>query len=323
MRTALVTGGAGFIGSHLTERLLADGWRVLVIDDMSTGSEANLAAVRASKRLELTRASIKDETVVDALAARADVVFHLAAAVGVKLIVDDPVRTIETNIHGTEVVLKACAPGRKTVLIASSSEVYGKGSSEKFSEDDDIVFGATTKARWCYGCSKAIDEFLALAYHREFKLPVVILRLFNTVGPRQTGQYGMVLPRFVQQALDGGPITVYSDGSQVRCFTHVADVVEAFVRLAECKAAVGGIFNVGNDEAVTVNQLAERVRALVNPRAKVKHVPYEKVYGKGFEDIRMRVPNVEKLHRTIGFRPTRTLDQIIMEVKAHLSDGRR
>ena len=321
MKTALVTGGAGFIGSHLTERLLRDKWEVLVIDDLSTGSIDNLRAARKSKQLHVTTGSIESEQALAPLVKRADVVFHLAAAVGVKLIVDDPVHTIETNIHGTEVVLKCAAEGRKKVLLASTSEVYGKGSSEVFSEEDDLVFGATTRSRWCYGCSKAIDEFLALAYHGARGLPVVILRLFNTVGARQTGQYGMVLPRFVQQALAGGPISVYGDGEQVRCFTHVADVVEAFVRLADCEAAVGQIFNVGSDQAVSVNELAERVRKLVNPKAEIEHVPYEQVYGRGFEDIRVRVPDVRKLRDTIGLQPGRTLDQIIREVKEHLSKG--
>jgi UDP-glucose 4-epimerase len=321
MATALVTGGAGFIGSHLTERLLRDKWEVLVIDDLSTGSIDNLRAARKSKRLHVTTGSIENEQALAPLVKQADAVFHLAAAVGVKLIVDDPVHTIETNIHGTEVVLKCAAEGRKKVLLASTSEVYGKGSSEVFSEEDDLVFGATTRSRWCYGCSKAIDEFLALAYHGARGLPVVILRLFNTVGARQTGRYGMVLPRFVQQALAGGPISVYGDGEQVRCFTHVADVVEAFVRLAACEAAIGQIFNVGSDQAVSVNELAERVRKLVNPKAEIQHVPYEQVYGRGFEDIRVRVPDVRKLRDTIGLQPGRTLDQIIFEVKEHLSKG--
>ena len=319
MRSALVTGGAGFIGSHLTERLLRDGWEVFVIDNLSTGCIRNLDAVRHHERLHVTLDSVENEPVLIELVDRAEVVYHLAAAVGVKLIVEDPVRTIETNIHGTELVLKHCAKKGRKVLLASTSEVYGKGAKESFAEGDDLVFGATTRARWSYGCSKAIDEFLALAYWRSRRLPVVILRLFNTVGPRQVGEYGMVVPRFVRQALDGGPITIYGDGQQVRCFTHVRDVVEALVRLTDCAEAVGGIFNIGSGEAVTIAELAERVRALVNPGAQVVHVPYEQAYGAGFEDIRMRVPDVSRLRRAIGFQPTMTLDEILQDVRDHLA----
>jgi len=314
-----VTGGAGFVGSHLTERLLQDGWEVFVIDNLSTGYIRNLDAVRGEERLHVTLDSIENEPVLMELVDRADVVYHLAAAVGVKLIVDDPVRTIETNIHGTELVLKHCAKKGKKVLLASTSEVYGKGAGEIFAEEDDLVFGATTRARWSYGCSKAIDEFLALAYWRARRLPAVILRLFNTVGPRQVGEYGMVVPRFVRQALDGGPITVYGDGQQVRCFTHVSDVVEAICRLTDCDAAVGEIFNVGSGRPVTIQQLAERVRALVNPDAEIVYVPYEEAYGPGFEDIRARVPDVSKLEATIGFKPRNDLDQILLDVKRHLA----
>ena len=319
MRSALVTGGAGFIGSHLTERLLRDGWEVFVIDNLSTGCARNLDAVRHHERLHVTLDPIENEPVLMELVDRADVIYHLAAAVGVKLIVEDPVRTIETNIHGTELVLKHCAKKSKKVLLASTSEVYGKGARKTFAEGDDLVFGATTRARWSYGCSKAIDEFLALAYWRSRKLPVVILRLFNTVGPRQVGQYGMVVPRFVRQALDGGPITVYGDGEQVRCFTHVRDVVEAVVRLTDCAEAVGEIFNIGSGEAVTIAELAERVRALVNPKAKILRIPYEEAYGTGFEDIRVRVPDVSKLRRAIRFQPTMTLDEILQDVRDHLA----
>ena len=319
MRTALVTGGAGFIGSHLVERLLHGGWEVCVIDDLSTGYIKNLDAVRHCERLHVTLDTIDNEPVLTDLVDRADVVFHLAAAVGVRLIVDDPIRTIETNIYGTELVLKCCAAKGKKILFASSSEVYGKGGGEVFAEEDDLVFGATTRSRWSYGCSKAIDEFLALAYHRAQGLPVVIMRLFNTVGPRQLGRYGMVLPRFVQQALSGGPITVYGDGKQVRCFVHVEDVVDAMSRLADCEAVVGEIFNVGSDEAVTMAELAARVRSLVRPDAEITYVPYEEVYGPGFEDIRVRVPDVRKLKSAIDFRPTKGLDQIILDVNDYLS----
>jgi len=319
MRSALVTGGAGFIGSHLAKRLLSDGWEVYVIDNLSTGYIKNLDEVRQSKHLHVTLDTIDNESVLTELVDRADMVFHLAAAVGVRLIVEDPVRTIETNIHGTELVLKRCATKGKKVLLSSTSEVYGKGSRESFREDGDLVFGATTRSRWSYGCSKAIDEFLALAYHRSRGLPVVIVRLFNTVGPGQVGHYGMVVPRFVEQALSGGPIRVYGDGKQVRCFAHVDDVVEVMCRLVDCEAAVGEIFNVGNDKPVTMSELAERVRTLVNPDAEITYVPYEEVYGPGFEDIRVRVPDLHKLQAAIDFRPTKDLDQIILDVKEHLS----
>ena len=315
MPSALVTGGSGFVGSHLVERLLREDWEVHVIDDLSTGYISNLDAARDDKRLHVTLDSIDNEPILTELVDRADMVFHLAAAVGVKLIVEDPVRTIETNIYGTELVLKRCAVKGKKILITSTSEVYGKGTEEAFEEEDDLIFGATTHSRWSYGCSKAIDEFLALAYHRSRGLPVVIVRLFNTVGPRQVGRYGMVLPRFVQQALSGGPITVYGDGEQVRCFAHVADVVDAIYSLSQREAAVGEIFNVGSDEAVTITGLAERVRDLVNPRAEITYVPYEEVYGPAFEDIRIRVPNTRKLRSIIDFQPTRELDQIILDVK--------
>jgi len=321
MRSALVTGGAGFIGSHLAERLLTDGWEVFVIDDLSTGCIKNLDAVRSNERLGVTLDKIENEPVLMELVDRADVVFHLAAAVGVKLIVDDPVRTIETNIHGTEIVLNHCAKKNKKVLLASTSEVYGRGARDVFAEEDDLVFGATTRCRWSYGCSKAIDEFLALAYHRTRGLPAIIVRLFNTVGPRQVGYYGMVVPRFVKQALEGKPITVYGDGEQVRCFTHVSDVVNVLCRLVDLEDAAGEIFNVGNDQPVTILQLAERVRDLVNPRAEIVHIPYEEAYGPGFEDIRARTPDVGKLRKAIDFQPTRSLDQILLDVKDYLSEN--
>ena len=319
MKSALITGGAGFIGSHLAERLLADGWEVIVIDDLSTGCIKNLDPVRSSDRLHVSLDTIDNEPVLMELIDRADVVYHLAAAVGVKLIVDEPVRCIETNIHGTELVLKHAAKKGKKIFLASTSEVYGKGSSARFAEEDDLVFGATTRSRWSYGCAKAIDEFLALAYHAARGLPVVVGRLFNTVGPRQVGWYGLVVPRFVQQALNGGPITVYSDGKQTRCFAHVLDVVDAIVRLTACESAVGGIFNIGSDEATTIIELAERVRGLVNPGAEIEFVPYEQAYGEGFEDIRSRAPDLRKLRSVIEFEPTRDLDQILTDVRDHLT----
>ncbi len=319
MKTALVTGGAGFIGSHLVERLLARGQRVYVLDDLSTGAVRNLDGVRSAPEFHLYMDDISNGQLLTELVDRADVVYHLAAAVGVKLIVEDPVRTIETNIHGTEMVLTRCAHKRKKVILASTSEVYGKGQDTIFSEDDDLVFGPTTMPRWSYGCSKAIDEFLALAYCKARGMSVVVARFFNIVGPRQVGHYGMVVPRFVQQALDGGPITVYGDGEQVRCFTHVFDLVSAVVALAECDAAVGQIFNVGNDQPITINNLAERVRELVNPEAEIVHIPYADAYVKGFEDIRYRVPDISKLKKTIGFKPEHDLDRILTDVRDYLA----
>ena len=321
MKSALITGGAGFIGSHLAERLLGDGWNVLVIDDLSTGSVKNLDDVRDSERLHLSLDTIDNEPVLMELIDRADVVYHLAAAVGVRLIVDEPVRSIETNIHGTELVLRHAAKKDKKVFLASTSEVYGKGSNPIFAEEDDLIFGATTRSRWSYGCAKAIDEFLSLAYHSASGMPVVIGRLFNTVGPRQVGRYGMVVPRFVQQALDGGPITVYSDGKQSRCFTHVLDVVDAIVRLIDCDEAVGRIFNIGSDQPITIGELAERVRALVNPKVEIQFVPYEQAYREGFEDIRRRAPDVTRLRETIGFEPTRDLGRILSDVRDSLTQN--
>ena len=319
MGTALVTGGAGFIGSHLVERLLTDGMSVCVVDDLSTGAVRNLDAVRSHPQLHLYLDDIQKGPLLTELVDRADVVYHLAAAVGVKLIVEDPVRTIETNIHGTEMVLERCARKRKTVLLASTSEVYGKGQNEKFSEEHDLVFGATTKGRWSYGCSKAIDEFLALAYHRSRGLPVVVARFFNIVGPRQVGHYGMVVPRFVQQALQGGPITVYGDGQQVRCFMHVRDLMDAVLALMGTEKAIGQIFNVGSDQPVTIEELARRVQELVNPAAEIVHIPYDEAYAKGFEDIRYRVPDVTKLRQTVRFQPRYDLDRILLDVRDYIA----
>lgn len=321
MKSALVTGGAGFIGSHLVERLLAGGTEVHVLDDLSTGDISNLDAVRDAPDLHVHLDDINNEQLVMELVGRVDVVFHLAAAVGVKLIVENPVRTIETNIYGTQLVLKHCSTGKKRVLLVSSSEVYGKGQDHHFKEDDDLVFGATASARWCYGCSKAIDEFLGLAYHRSRQLPVIIVRFFNIVGPRQVGRYGMVMPRFVQQALDGGPITVYDDGEQVRSFLHVHDAMEALCALMACEEAVGEVFNVGSDRPITINQLAEEVRQLVNPDADIVHIPYAEAYAEGFEDIRYRVPDISKLKKTIGFEPRYDLDRILADVRDDLSAG--
>jgi len=321
MGTALITGGAGFIGSHLARRLIADGLEVHVLDNLSTGRISNLDPLRDSPDLHVHLRDLDDEPLLTELVDRADVVFHLAAAVGVKLIVEEPVRTIETNIHGTELVLRHCARKGRKVVLASTSEVYGKGEERPWTEEEDLVFGPTTRSRWCYGCSKAIDEFLALAYWQARRLPVVIARFFNIVGPRQVGHYGMVVPRFVRQALDGGPITVYDDGRQVRCFLHVSDAVDALCTLARCEQAVGQVFNVGSDRPVTVNELAEKVRDLVNPDAEIVHIPYAEAYGEGFEDVRYRVPDVTKLRKAIGFQPRHDLERILADVRDDLASA--
>lgn len=318
-KSALVTGGAGFIGSHLVERLLGRDMEVYVLDNLSTGAIRNLDAVRHSPRLHVYMDDINNVSLLTELVDRVGIVFHLAAAVGVKLIVEDPVRTIETNIRGTEVILQRCANKRTKIVLASTSEVYGKGDSKPFSEEDDLVFGPTTRARWSYGCSKAIDEFLALAYHKAKDVPVIITRFFNIVGPRQVGMYGMVVPRFVQQALLGGPITVYGDGEQVRSFTHIQDLVDAVLALSESEEAVGEIFNVGSSDPVTINQLAEKVREVVNPAAEIVHVPYAEAYGEGFEDIRYRVPDTGKLEDTVDFEAKHDLASILADVRDYIS----
>jgi UDP-glucose 4-epimerase len=320
--TYLVTGGAGFIGSHLVERLVARGERTIVLDDLSTGRRENLAAVAANAAVEFHEGSVTDRSLVAALVARADRVVHLAAAVGVRLIIDEPVRTLETNIHGTEVVLKECARRATPVFIASSSEVYGKGSRCPFREDDDVILGPTTKSRWSYAASKMVDEFLALSYFKERGLPARVGRFFNTVGPRQVGQYGMVLPRFIEQALAGGPITVYGDGSQSRAFAHVADVVESVIRLMDSPATAGQVFNIGGTEEVTIQRLAERVRDLVDPRVEIKRLPYEEAYGGGFEDLGRRAPDTSRLRNATGVAPSMRLDEILRDTVAHIRTER-
>ncbi len=320
---ALVTGGAGFIGSHLTEALLAAGHEVVVLDDLSTGRPENLQAVQGHPRLEVAVGSVTDETFVRKLVRGAGVVYHLAAAVGVQLILDRPVATIETNIVGTEAVLRAACEDRPRVVIASTSEVYGKNDHVPLSEEDDRVLGPTTRSRWSYACSKAIDEFLALAYHREHGLPVTIVRFFNTIGPRQTGRYGMVVPRFVRQALDGQPITVYGDGRQSRCFTDVEDTVRATVALSLAPAAVGEVFNVGTTHEVTIRALAERVRDLTGAGSPIVLVPYDQAYQPGFEDLRRRVPAIGKAERVVGYRPRVPLDETLRRVIANLRDTGR
>ena len=310
----LVTGGAGFIGSHLSERLLAKGHEVLALDDLSTGSADNVASFRSAPGFQLTVDSLFNEPLAAELIDRADVVIHLAAAVGVFQIVESPVRTIETNIRGTEIVLKHAAKKGKPTVIASTSEVYGKSAKIPFSEDDDCVLGPSSKARWAYAASKLVDEFLALSYYREKKLPTVVVRLFNTVGPRQTGRYGMVLPRFVRQALEGGPITVFGDGRQSRCFAYVGDVVDAVIGLAGDSRAFGRTFNIGNDREITIGDLAVLVRNRANPSAKIEFVPYEKAYGAGFEDMARRVPDLRRIRDLIGYRPTLNVEQIADKV---------
>jgi UDP-glucose 4-epimerase len=310
----LITGGAGFIGSHLSDAYIARGDEVFCIDDLSTGSFDNIAHLKGNPRYHYTIDSVAKPSVVAEYVDQCDVVFHLAAAVGVKLIVESPVRTIETNVHCTEVVLAQAAKKRKKVLVASTSEVYGLSSDVPFREDGNLVMGATTKGRWSYACSKAIDEFLALAYWREKKLPTVVVRLFNTVGPRQTGQYGMVIPTFVKQALAGKPITVYGDGQQTRCFGYVGDVVGALVKLMDADESVGQVFNIGSSEEVSILRLAERVRELTGSRSEIEFVPYDEAYEEGFEDMPRRVPDTSKISRAVGFRPTMTLDGILQSV---------
>ncbi len=310
----LITGGAGFIGSHLAEALLADGHEVFVLDDLSTGSIDNIAHIKVHDRFHYTIDSVFNEPLVAELVDRAAVVFHFAAAVGVKLIVQEPVHTIETNVHGTEVILRHAAKKKKLVFIASTSEVYGKSADVPFRETADLVLGATTRHRWAYACSKALDEFLALAHWKERKLPVVIVRFFNTVGPRQTGQYGMVVPTFVRQALAGEPLTVFGDGTQSRSFTYVGDVVGALLKLMVEPRAVGEVFNIGNVEEVSIRGLAERVKALTGSASEIVTIPYDQAYEAGFEDMPRRVPDLTKIEALIGYRPEVGLDEIIRRV---------
>lgn len=310
----LITGGAGFIGSHLADAYLQRGDEVYAIDDLSTGSIDNIQHLKANERFHYTIDSVHNQPVVAELVDQCDVIFHLAAAVGVKLIVESPVRTIETNVRGTEVVLSLANKKKKKVLVASTSEVYGLSEQVPFREDGNLVMGATTKGRWSYACSKAIDEFLALAYWREKKLPTVIVRLFNTVGPRQTGQYGMVIPTFVKQALAGRPLTVYGDGKQTRCFGYVGDIVGALVKLMDHPQAVGQVFNIGSNEEVTILELAARVKELTGSESEITFVPYDEAYEEGFEDMPRRVPDISKVNSLVGFRPEMSLDGILLSV---------
>jgi UDP-glucose 4-epimerase len=311
---ALITGGAGFIGSHLSDLLLEQGHEVLILDNLSTGSIDNIAHLKGRRGFEYFIDSVNNEPLLAELIDRSDVVFHFAAAVGVKLIVEQPVYTIETNVHGTEVVLKHANKKKKLVVIASTSEVYGKSDDVPFREDSDLVLGPTPKHRWAYACSKAIDEFLALAYWKERKLPVIIVRFFNTVGPRQTGQYGMVIPNFVRQALAGEPVTVFGDGKQSRAFTHVADVVDALLKLVNEPKAIGQVINIGNAQEITIEKLAERVRELTGSKSPIRYIPYDQAYESGFEDMPRRVPDLSRVQALVGYQPRHTLDDILVQV---------
>ncbi|MGD0497917.1 MAG: NAD-dependent epimerase/dehydratase family protein [Bryobacteraceae bacterium] len=313
-----ITGGAGFIGSHLAERCLQEGWTVSVLDDLSTGSFENIAHLKGRPGFEYKIDTVFNAPLVAELVDCCDIVFHMAAAVGVRLIVDSPVHTIETNVHGTEVVLRAAAKKRRRVVVASTSEVYGKSVKVPFSEEDDLVMGPTSKGRWSYACSKALDEFLGLAYYNEKSVPVTIVRLFNTVGPRQTGRYGMVLPNFVGQALLNEPITVFGDGNQSRCFGYVLDAIEALTRIAKSDCVAGEVINIGIDREISISGLADLVRVRLHSQSQVVHVPYEKAYGPGFEDMFRRVPSLAKLERLVGYRPTTPLEAIIDAVASEM-----
>jgi len=315
----LITGGAGFIGSHLSEQLLKEGNDVTIIDDISTGSIDNIEHLKESPKFRFAIETIMNQVVMDRLISECDIIYHLAAAVGVNLIVGSPVRVIETNMMGTEIVLKIANRYKKKVILSSTSEIYGKSNSIPFKEDDDRIVGPTTKSRWSYSCSKALDEFLALAYHVERKLPVVIVRLFNTVGPRQTGRYGMVIPRFVQQALDGKPITVYGDGRQSRCFVHVKDVIKGVIKLANYPQAIGQIFNIGSTEEITINDLAIKIKTLANSKSEIQYIPYEKAYAIGFDDMRRRVPDLSRIRNLIGYVPKANLDSTLKEMIEYMS----
>ena len=310
----LITGGAGFIGSHLAEALLAEGHEVCALDDLSTGAADNVAALRGNPRFRLEVDTIFSAPHVAELIDQADVVFHLAASVGVFQIVESPVRTIENNIRGTEIVLFNAAKKKKLTIVASTSEVYGKSSKVPFSEEDDCVIGPSSKGRWSYAASKLVDEFLALSYFKERRVPTIVVRFFNTVGPRQTGRYGMVIPRFVEQAMDGGPITVFGDGNQSRCFGWVGDIVGALLRLSREPRAYGQVYNIGNDREITIGALARLIRDRINPSVKIETVPYEKAYEAGFEDMLRRVPDLSKIKALIGYQPTLAVEQIVDKV---------
>lgn len=312
----LITGGAGFVGSHLADKLHSEGHDITVIDDLSTGRYSNVGHLEGKERFRLIIDTVLNESLMEELIKDADRVFHMASAVGVKLIMERPVQTIETIFRGTEVVLGFCARYRKRVLVPSTSEVYGKGTSVPFREDDDILKGSTSKHRWAYACAKELDEFLALAHWKESRLPVVVVRLFNTVGPRQTGQYGMVVPRFVQAAVNNEPITVHGDGSQSRCFGHVSDVVDALTKLIDTPECFGQVINIGNDQEISIKDLAEKAIEMTGSSSTIKFIPYSEAYGDGFEDMQRRVPSLEKAKRLIGYQPTHSLTDIINDVSA-------
>ena len=312
----LITGGAGFVGSHLADKLIGQGHEITVIDDLSTGRYSNVEHLEGHERFRLIIDTVLNAQLMEELIRDSDRVFHMASAVGVRLIMEQPVKTIETIFHGTDVVLKYCSRYRKRVLIPSTSEVYGKGASIPFREEDDLLTGATDKHRWAYACAKTLDEFLALAHWKETRLPVVVVRLFNTVGPRQTGQYGMVVPRFVHSALRNEPITVFGDGTQQRCFGHVLDVVEGLSKLLESPQCFGQVINLGNDEEVSILGLAEKAIDITGSKSDVRYIPYEEAYGDGFEDMSRRVPGLEKAKKLIGYQPTRSLTDIINDVAA-------
>ncbi|HWL08645.1 MAG TPA: NAD-dependent epimerase/dehydratase family protein [Planctomicrobium sp.] len=314
MSVCLVTGGAGFIGSHLTEQLLERGHTVRVLDDLSTGRAENLSAVQNHARLTQINGSITDQRLLLEAVHGVDVIYHLAAAVGVKLVAEDPVRTIETNIYPTELLLRLAAQNQCRFFLASTSEVYGKNPKERWCEEDDLHFGPTSRPRWAYGCSKAIDEFLSLAYFGKHQLPVTIGRFFNVVGPRQVGNYGMVIPRFVSQALAGGPVVVYDDGQQIRCFAHVSEVVECVIGLTESDAAVGQIFNIGSDHGISIEQLAQEVIRRVDPKIPIQYLDYQQAYGSDFEDVRRRVPDISRLESVLGRKPTLPLGKILDDI---------
>ena len=312
----LITGGAGFVGSHLADRLIKDGNEITVIDDLSTGRYSNVAHLEGNVNFRLIIDTVLNQRLMEELIRETDRVYHMASAVGVRLIMEQPVKTIETIFHGTDVILKFCSRYRKRVLIPSTSEVYGKGATIPFSEDDDLLTGATDKHRWAYACAKTLDEFLALAHWKETRLPVVVVRLFNTVGPRQTGQYGMVVPRFVHAAMKNETITVHGDGTQQRCFGHVHDVVGGLVKVLETPECFGQVINLGNDDEVSILGLADKAITVTGSSSEIKFIPYEEAYGDGFEDMRRRVPNLSKAKRLVGYQPTRTLDDIINDVAA-------
>lgn len=311
---ALVTGGAGFIGSHLSQRLLGMGHEVIAVDDLSTGNIDNLSSIQSDPQFSFVYDNVRNSETMHILIEQCDAIFHLAAAVGVQLIVDRPVHTIETNIHGTEVVLEIANKFRKKVLIASTSEVYGKSETIPFREDDDTVLGSTRFSRWSYACSKAIDEFLALAYYEQYGLSVIIARLFNTVGPRQTGQYGMVIPRFVEKALKNEPVMIYGTGKQSRCFAHVSDVIGGLIALMNCPEAPGRVYNIGSTEEITIDALADRIIELTGSKSVKKHLSYEEAYGKPFDDMLRRIPCLERINETVGYEPKTTLDETLQSV---------